>query len=765
MSKILIVDDTSENVYLLDIILREEGFDTVSAANGKEALEQARSSFPDLIISDIFMPVMDGFTFLRECKLDENLKNIPFVFYTATYTDPKDRQFALDQGVDLILVKPVDPFEVVKSIRMLLERRGGMDLPSLKAEPPPDDEFLKGYSETVVRKLEEKVQELDEANRALFTSERKFHRIFEDSILGIFQSTPEGRYTMVNPALARMFGYDSPQEMIDAVADIGRELYLDPRDRERARSLLAEKGLLLGFIAPFRHRSGRTIWLSLNSHAVRREDGTVEYFEGTAEDITEKMEWEGLYKSLTDRSFTGIYLLQDGQFQFLNRSAAAFAGYTPEELVGKDSLYCIHPDDREKARTLTRRMIREGMAVPFEVRIICKDGTVRWIMLTLNLTEYRGRPAILGNSLDITEWKETREKLDYSKTMEASILNSIPLAVIGLENRRIVFANDDTTRVFGWQPEELYGRSARILYRSEEEFQRIGNEVYQALGIQENITVEMEALCRHMDGKDIFCRMKAARIGERLQDNRIVATYEDITELVETKERLGQTFEQLQNTLSGTIRTISSLLEAKDPYTAGHQERVNRLVTAIAREMHLPEEHVQFLGTAALLHDVGKIHIPSDILSKPGKLSDVEYRLIQIHPEEGYEIIRHIDFAYPIAEVIFQHHERLDGSGYPRGLSGDRILQGARIIAVADVVEAMSSHRPYRPSLGVDVALDEITMHRGTRYDAGVVDACRRLLLEKGFRFENDHAANQPAEPPSSTLGRPASGPQREGKG
>lgn len=277
MARVLIVDDTPENVCLLDIILREEGFDTVSAANGKEALEKARASHPDLTISDIFMPVMDGFTFLRECKLDENLKDIPFVFCTATYTDPKDQQFAMDQGVDLILVKPVDPLEVVQSIRMLLEKRGGTGMPSARAAPPPHDAFLKGYSETVVRKLEEKVQELDEVNRALSISERKFHRIFEDSILGIFQSTPEGRYTMVNPALARMFGYDSPQEMIDAVADIGRQIYLNPRDRERAGSLLEEKGLLRGFMAPFRHRSGSTIWLFQNSHAVRGEGGTVEY--------------------------------------------------------------------------------------------------------------------------------------------------------------------------------------------------------------------------------------------------------------------------------------------------------------------------------------------------------------------------------------------------------------------------------------------------------------------------------------------------------
>ncbi|PKN36054.1 MAG: hypothetical protein CVU61_00725 [Deltaproteobacteria bacterium HGW-Deltaproteobacteria-19] len=735
MARILIVDDAPENIYMLDIILREEGFETLSAANGKEALEQARTSLPDLIVSDIFMPVMDGFTLLRECKRDEILKDIPFVFYTATYTDTKDQRFAMDQGADLIVIKPVDPFELVKSIRGLLEKRGRGVLPSRRVEPPPDEEFLKGYSETVVRKLEEKVHELDDANQALSESERKYHHLFEDAVLGIFQSTPEGRYTLVNPALARMFGYDSSQEMIDSIENIGQQLYADPRDRERARKVLSETGELRGFIAPFRHRSGKTIWISVNSHAVRGKDGGIEYYEGTAENVTEKVELEGLYKSLTDRSFTGIYLVQDGTFRFLNQSAAAFAGYTPDELVGKDSLYCIYPDDWGTARILSQRMIREGLTMPFEVRILHKNGTIRWIMLTLTPTDYKGRPAILGNSIDITELKDAREKLDDSRAMESSILDSIPLAVIGMENRRIMFANSDTTTIFGWQPDELIGRSARILYRSEEDYEQVGDRLYQALSGARTFTAEIEHLYRHRDGRDILCRMKAARIGESLQGRRIVTTYEDVTELIQTKEKLGQTNEQLQRTLSGTIKTISSLLEAKDPYTAGHQERVYHLVMAIAGEMNLPEDLAQALGTAALLHDVGKIQIPSDILSKPGKLSNVEYDLIKIHPEEGHDIIRNIDFVFPIAEMILQHHERLDGSGYPRGLTGGQILLEARIIAVADVVEAMASHRPYRPALGIDAAMEEIRKYRGIRYDADVVDACRRLFHDRGFQF------------------------------
>ncbi|NPU83011.1 MAG: PAS domain S-box protein [Syntrophaceae bacterium] len=739
MARILIVDDTPENLYLLEIILRGNDFETVTATNGKEALAAARTKPPDLIVSDIFMPVMDGFTFLRECKQDANLEDIPFIFYTATYTDSKDQKFALSLGADMIIVKPIDPPDLVGKIRSLLEKRGRGFLPSGKLEPTPDEEFLKGYSETVVRKLEEKVHELDEVNRALSISEHKYHRIFEDAVLGIFQSTPEGQYTLVNPAFARMFGFNSPQEMVEAVRDIGEQLYLNSHDRSTVRSMLSEEGVVRGFIAPFRHRSGKTIWISINSHAVRGEDGRIEYYEGTAEDITEKIEWERLYRILTDQSFVGVYLIQNRKFRFLNQSAAAFAGYAPDELMGKDSLFMIHPDDRKKVRTVSRRMLLDGVTTPEEVRIIRKDGTVRWIMMTLNPTDYEGRPAILGNSLDITELKEAREKLDLSRDMESSILDSIPLAVIGLENRRITFANSDTTAVFGWRPDELIGQSTRILYRSDEEFRQIGERVYRALAQERTFTDELEYPCRHQDGRGILCRVKAARIGETLQDNRVVVTYENITELIRTKEKLGQTNEQLQRTLSSTIKTISSLLEAKDPYTAGHQESVSRLVTAIALEMNLPEDRVQAVGTAALLHDLGKIHIPSDILSKPGKLSDVEYMLIKIHPEVGHDIIRNIEFVFPIAEMILQHHERLDGSGYPQGLSGEQILLEARIIAVADVVEAMASHRPYRPALGIDAAMEEIMRYRGTRYDTGVVDACRRLFLERSFRFEEQH--------------------------
>jgi len=178
---------------------------------------------------------------------------------------------------------------------------------------------------------------------------------------------------------------------------------------------------------------------------------------------------------------------------------------------------------------------------------------------------------------------------------------------------------------------------------------------------------------------------------------------------------------------------MSTIVELKDPYTAGHQKRVARLAAALAEEIGLPANKVDYIRTAALIHDIGKLYVPSDIMSKPGKLSDLEYKIIRTHSESSHDILKSIDFPWPIADIAWQHHERMDGSGYPVGLKSDEILVEARILAVADVVEAMASHRPYRPALGVDQALEEISANRDKLYDSVVVDACIRLFKEKAF--------------------------------
>lgn len=202
------------------------------------------------------------------------------------------------------------------------------------------------------------------------------------------------------------------------------------------------------------------------------------------------------------------------------------------------------------------------------------------------------------------------------------------------------------------------------------------------------------------------------------------------------EKKLKETEERLRKTLEDTIKALSSAVELRDPYTAGHQKKVSDLSCAIAAELGLPPEKIDGIRLAGLIHDVGKIRIPAEILSWPSQLSEIDFNLIKAHPQAGYDIMKTISFPYPVAKIVLQHHERIDGSGYPAGLIRDQILIEARILAVADVVEAIASHRPYRAALGITHALNEISKKSGTLFDPHVVEACLRLFNERGFKFD-----------------------------
>ena len=221
-----------------------------------------------------------------------------------------------------------------------------------------------------------------------------------------------------------------------------------------------------------------------------------------------------------------------------------------------------------------------------------------------------------------------------------------------------------------------------------------------------------------------------------------------LQEVMAQIDRLGRTLESQQavddnrrintairKTLDATVNAVTVIGETRDPYTAGHQRRVTELARAIAGHINISNEQIEGLTIAGQLHDIGKISVPSDILNKPGKLSEGEMLVIRGHARVSYDILKDIEFPWPVAQIVYQHHERLDGSGYPRGLKGDNILLEARILAVADVVEAMASHRPYRPALGIDMALKQIVDNKGLLYDPDVVDSCVKLFTEKGFKF------------------------------
>jgi uncharacterized membrane protein len=256
----------------------------------------------------------------------------------------------------------------------------------------------------------------------------------------------------------------------------------------------------------------------------------------------------------------------------------------------------------------------------------------------------------------------------------------------------------------------------------------------------------LPAILKHQTGDGKFCTVCGGKIPEKAifcpecgekQLLEAMATIDQLGRVIESErfDDSDRVTTAIRKAMSETVNAVTVIGEKRDPYTAGHQRRVTELARAIAGQMNLPQKQIEGLNVAGQLHDIGKISVPSDILNKPGRLSEGEMIVIQGHPQVSYDILKTIDFPWPVARIAYQHHERMDGSGYPQGLKGDDILLEARILSVADVVEAMASHRPYRPALGIDRALEEIAKNRGTLYDGDVVDACLKLFNENGFKF------------------------------
>ncbi len=269
-------------------------------------------------------------------------------------------------------------------------------------------------------------------------------------------------------------------------------------------------------------------------------------------------------------------------------------------------------------------------------------------------------------------------------------------------------------------------------------------EVYEqdniclSLGFLTTVSKEMEAEDKLKKHHDLLETIVAERTAELTILNKQLK--EEIEERKLAQSNLSRSHLQLQKSLDEIVNAMSLTLEERDPYTAGHQKRTTDLSLAIAEEMGLSEHQKKGLQMAGLIHDMGKISVPGEILSKPGGLNEAELQLIKRHPKVAYDILHQIDFPWPVDTIVLQHHEKLDGSGYPQGLKGEEISLEARILCVADVIETMETHRPYRPSLGREAALTEITKHRGTLYDPKVVDACLRLFEKKEFQYSTKSA-------------------------
>ena len=326
---------------------------------------------------------------------------------------------------------------------------------------------------------------------------------------------------------------------------------------------------------------------------------------------------------------------------------------------------------------------------------------------------------------------QRKQVLEAVRAAEEQFRGLVELSIAGiyiLQDERFVYANPRVAEILGCDSaDELIGVDPLTTFVTTElppEFRRLMNGDAAAGSFTLTVT--------RKDGLRIDLGLHGARATHAGRP-AIIGMMQDISEKVRAEEQIRHYLGQLENSFMQTVLVATRLSELRDPYTAGHEQRVGTIAKAIAAEYGLDQHRIKGVEVAGYLHDLGKITIPAEILAKPGKLSSVEYLLIQGHAQASYNVLRDAQFPWPVAEIVLQHHERMDGSGYPQGLQGEEILLEARILAVADVLEAMGSHRPYRPSRGIEAALAEIVSGRGKLYDADVVDVCLRLFREKGF--------------------------------
>jgi len=427
-----------------------------------------------------------------------------------------------------------------------------------------------------------------------------------------------------------------------------------------------------------------------------------------------------------------------GTLTFVNRYGLQSVGYSLEDLHSGINIFAmVAPQDHEIIRRRVGEILAGSDAEAHEYQLARKDGKTLPVLMHATAIIKDGAPAGLrGIGIDITERKRDEEALRNAEQNFRRSLDDSPLGIrIVSAEGETLYANQAILDLYGFADiEELkstpihrrYTPASLVEYEARKR-QRMG-------GGGDPSEYEIDIVRKTGEVRSLLVSRKPILWDSRPQFQSI---YQDITERKKAEAKANEALHSLRKAYAGIIQVLSIASEVRDPYTAGHQRRVSDLARTIAQEMGLPPERVEGIRLAGIIHDIGKLSIPAEILSKPTILSKIEYTLVQSHVQIGHDILKDIDFAWPIAKMILLHHERMDGSGYPQGLKGDEILLESRILAVADVIEAMASHRPYRASLGIEAALKEIEKGRGVLFDSAVVAACLRTFREKGYKLKD----------------------------
>jgi len=570
----------------------------------------------------------------------------------------------------------------------------------------------------------------DITERRLIEEKLIFASIVEYSKDAIISMSLDGIITTWNKGAEEIFGYIKSEIIGKSISVI-----VPPNLPEEATEILSKIKLGEGIrnCETVRQRKdGQNIYVSISVSPVYDAEGRIVSASTIARDITERkrlekllLESEEQYRLLFETANDGIVLIEknEGKIAYINKSVEKILGYSTKEVIGNKLQDIGLIIDNGNFQITMKNMNDRGILRYNDIPIKTKSG--QQIYTDTYLVDKA--KFVQCNIRDITDRKKVDEIIMESEKKYRTLFDDAQdgMALADAETCLLVDCNRALCRMVKRDKLELLGQAQSILHPPEDLIDGVSPTFRQHQINNSGQALEDRLMAK--GGHLIPVEIRAAKICIN-NCNFILDIFRDITERKQAEERT-------RKALDATVQAIAVTVETKDPYTAGHQVRVSDLACAIAKEMNLPSNMIDEIHMAAAIHDLGKISVPSDILSKPTKLTDIEFNLIKTHSQSGYNILKDIEFPWPIARIILEHHERMNGSGYPNGLTGDHILMESKIVAVADVVEAMASHRPYRPSLGIEAAIKEIEKNRGILYDAAVAEACLRLFREKGYQL------------------------------
>ena len=482
------------------------------------------------------------------------------------------------------------------------------------------------------------------------------------------------------------------------------------------------------------------------------EDAKVRNKEKQAEE--DLKESENKYRLLADNIHDVVFVMDMNlNYTYISPSVKILRGYEPEEAMKHTPAETLTPSSIDFAmKALSEIMEIEkskhrdiNISRTFQWEMSRKDGTTVWVETKASFIRDKNQRAIgiMGVTRDITERKKAEDALREKEERYRLIIENTAdtIAVFDLNFNITTYVSPFIRKLRGYTVQEVMTQTLNQML-TPDSFQRLSKLFAEQLALESSptadpartILIELEENCK--DGSTIWVEVAASFLRDNnFKPTGILTLTRNITDRKQAEERLKETLDRLRQAVGTTIQVLVSASESRDPYTAGHQKKSTDVAIAIAMEMGLDQDKIDGIRMAGIIHDIGKLSIPAEILSKPTKLTEIEFSLIKEHARSGYEMLKDVESPWPLAEIVYQHHERMNGSGYPRNLKGDEILMESRILAVADVVEAMASHRPYRPTLGIEAALEEIEKNKGILYDDTVADTCLKLFREKSYQL------------------------------